>query len=168
MATPAELLRLQRKAERQLIAGYEPEFELDSRRLDALAQWSRTEATATDVDRALAARRRDSGDLAALLSPVASTRIEEERLPLAHADLKVSFIGLVALQDPVRPAVPAAVAECRQAGIRVVMILPLPDGLIPQVLNVCRGGIKCGGRNVFAWSAFGAAGQNHQRKQNGK
>ncbi len=33
-----------------------------------------------------------------------------------------SFIGLLGLADPVRPEVPAAVAECRAAGIRVVMI----------------------------------------------
>lgn len=32
------------------------------------------------------------------------------------------FVGLLALADPVRPQVPDAVAECRAAGIRVVMI----------------------------------------------
>jgi Ca2+-transporting ATPase len=32
------------------------------------------------------------------------------------------FEGLVALADPIRPAVPAAIALCRRAGIRVVMI----------------------------------------------
>lgn len=32
------------------------------------------------------------------------------------------FVGLLGLADPVRPEVPAAVAECRAAGIRVVMI----------------------------------------------
>ncbi|MCU6435806.1 cation-translocating P-type ATPase [Undibacterium sp. Jales W-56] len=32
------------------------------------------------------------------------------------------FLGLVALQDPVRPEVPEAVAQCQAAGIRVVMI----------------------------------------------
>jgi Ca2+-transporting ATPase len=31
-------------------------------------------------------------------------------------------VGLVGLEDPVRPGVPEAVAECRTAGIRVVMI----------------------------------------------
>ncbi len=33
-----------------------------------------------------------------------------------------SLVGLVGLADPLRPTVPAAVAECRSAGIRVVMI----------------------------------------------
>ena len=32
------------------------------------------------------------------------------------------FIGLVGLVDPIRPTVPAAVEECRQAGLRVVMV----------------------------------------------
>jgi Ca2+-transporting ATPase len=32
------------------------------------------------------------------------------------------FLGLVALADPLRPSVPGAIALCRQAGIRVVMI----------------------------------------------
>lgn len=33
-----------------------------------------------------------------------------------------SFLGLIGLADPLRPGVPQAVAECRSAGIRVVMI----------------------------------------------
>jgi Ca2+-transporting ATPase len=32
------------------------------------------------------------------------------------------FLGLVALTDPLRPTVPAAVQDCRTAGIRIVMI----------------------------------------------
>ncbi len=32
------------------------------------------------------------------------------------------FLGFVALADPIRPSVPEAVAQCRRAGIRVVMI----------------------------------------------
>ncbi len=43
-------------------------------------------------------------------------------LPDAQHDFDFDFIGLVALEDPVRPDVPAAIAECRAAGIRVVMI----------------------------------------------
>lgn len=37
-------------------------------------------------------------------------------------DFHFEFLGLLGLADPVRPEVPAAVAECRAAGIRVVMI----------------------------------------------
>jgi Ca2+-transporting ATPase len=43
-------------------------------------------------------------------------------LPDAQHDFDFEFIGLVALEDPVRSDVPAAIAECRAAGIRVVMI----------------------------------------------
>ncbi len=37
-------------------------------------------------------------------------------------DFDFTFLGLIAFEDPVRPEVPGAVAECYQAGIRVIMI----------------------------------------------
>ncbi|MEP7353540.1 MAG: HAD-IC family P-type ATPase, partial [Acidobacteriota bacterium] len=43
-------------------------------------------------------------------------------LPDHQHDFPFQFIGLLALADPVRPTVPAAVRECATAGIRVVMI----------------------------------------------
>jgi Ca2+-transporting ATPase len=45
-----------------------------------------------------------------------------EPLPETQLGFAFEFLGLVGLSDPVRDTVPAAVAECRQAGIRVVMI----------------------------------------------
>jgi len=42
--------------------------------------------------------------------------------PASEHDFDFEFLGLLGLADPVRPEVPAAVAECRAAGIRVVMI----------------------------------------------
>ncbi|MDO9294617.1 cation-translocating P-type ATPase, partial [Bradyrhizobium sp.] len=42
--------------------------------------------------------------------------------PASQHDFAFQFEGLVGLADPLRPSVPAAVAECRSAGIRVVMI----------------------------------------------
>ena len=42
--------------------------------------------------------------------------------PASEHDFDFEFIGLLGLADPVRAQVPAAVAECRAAGIRVVMI----------------------------------------------
>jgi Ca2+-transporting ATPase len=45
-----------------------------------------------------------------------------EDWPASEHDFDFEFIGLLGLADPVRPQVPAAVAECRAAGIRVVMI----------------------------------------------
>ncbi|HJV37464.1 MAG TPA: cation-translocating P-type ATPase [Geothrix sp.] len=53
---------------------------------------------------------------------VARGRYGAADLPEAHHDLDLDFVGLLGLEDPVRPSVPAAVAECRTAGIRVVMI----------------------------------------------
>lgn len=53
---------------------------------------------------------------------VARGRYLANSLPEMHHDLELEFLGLLGLEDPVRPAVPAAVAECRTAGIRVVMI----------------------------------------------
>ena len=42
--------------------------------------------------------------------------------PATEHDFDFEFVGLLGLADPVRTEVPAAVAECRAAGIRVVMI----------------------------------------------
>jgi Ca2+-transporting ATPase len=44
------------------------------------------------------------------------------RLPEGHHDLSFAFLGLIGFEDPLRPTVPAAVAECQAAGVRVVMI----------------------------------------------
>ena len=53
---------------------------------------------------------------------VARGTIEPGELPEAHRELALEFVGLVGFEDPLRENVPAAVAECRTAGIRVVMI----------------------------------------------
>jgi Ca2+-transporting ATPase len=42
--------------------------------------------------------------------------------PAIQHDFEFAFLGLVGLQDPLRPAVPDAVRACREAGIRVAMI----------------------------------------------
>lgn len=43
-------------------------------------------------------------------------------LPSSQQDFDFRFMGLVGLADPVRESVPPAIAECRNAGIRVIMI----------------------------------------------
>jgi P-type Ca2+ transporter type 2C len=53
---------------------------------------------------------------------VAQASFREPRLPRHQHDFEFRFVGLVGLTDPIRPAVPQAVAACREAGIRVVMI----------------------------------------------
>jgi len=39
-----------------------------------------------------------------------------------HATTGLIFIGLVSLQDPPRDEVPQAIADCRAAGVQVVMV----------------------------------------------
>ncbi|CAG1018326.1 partial H+-transporting ATPase, partial [Burkholderiaceae bacterium] len=77
---------------------------------------------------------------------VARAMFPSGALPDAQHDFEFQFIGLVALEDPVRPDVPAAIAECRAAGIRVVMI----TGDHPQTaLSIARqAGLVVGGQAV--------------------
>lgn len=42
--------------------------------------------------------------------------------PSSQHDFDFEFLGLIALADPVRPEVPAALTECRRAGVRVIML----------------------------------------------
>ena len=54
---------------------------------------------------------------------VAKARFTDgDALPGEQHEYDFEFLGLVGLVDPVRPSVPGAVAECYEAGIRVVMI----------------------------------------------
>lgn len=52
------------------------------------------------------------------LIPLAS----DDRLPNHQHNFEFEFVGLIGLEDPVRPTVAPAIAECTEAGIRVVMI----------------------------------------------
>lgn len=71
-------------------------------------------AIAVQVE-ALAARGlRVLGVARALFSP--------HDLPGGQHDFNFEWLGLIGLSDPVRPAVPAAVRQCAEAGIRVIMI----------------------------------------------
>ncbi len=53
---------------------------------------------------------------------VAEAAFSESNLPKGQHDFKFEFLGLVGLEDPVRPTVPAAIGECYTAGMRVIMI----------------------------------------------
>jgi Ca2+-transporting ATPase len=53
---------------------------------------------------------------------VADARFDGDDWPATPQGFAFGFLGLVGLADPLRPTVPAAVRECRSAGIRVVMI----------------------------------------------
>lgn len=53
---------------------------------------------------------------------VARANFELTDLPGQQHDFAYEYIGLVGLADPIRQTVPAAVAECYTAGVRVIMI----------------------------------------------
>lgn len=53
---------------------------------------------------------------------VANARFKGQEWPPLQHDFDFRLLGLIALADPLRPTVPAAIAECQAAGIRVVMI----------------------------------------------
>jgi Ca2+-transporting ATPase len=57
---------------------------------------------------------------------VAATRVvmdvDAQNLPETPRGFDFEYLGLIGFADPLRASVPAAVAECRSAGIRVLMI----------------------------------------------
>jgi P-type Ca2+ transporter type 2C len=53
---------------------------------------------------------------------VAAASFIETDLPDGQHDFDFKFLGLIGMEDPVRPGVAKAIKECHSAGIRVVMI----------------------------------------------
>jgi Ca2+-transporting ATPase len=53
---------------------------------------------------------------------VARARFEGSDFPTLEHDFDFGFVGLLGLADPLRAEIPAAVRQCREAGIRIVMI----------------------------------------------
>ena len=87
-----------------------PEAIMDLCRMDAPAR----EAVAARVSEM-------AGDGLRVLG-VAEARTTDEPLPDDPRAFAFTFVGLVGLADPIRPAVPDAIRACYSAGIRVVMI----------------------------------------------
>jgi P-type Ca2+ transporter type 2C len=73
---------------------------------------------ATDVG----ASARTMADRGLRVLGVAYASIDKAQLPDSQRYFRFGFLGLIGLEDPVRPSVPAAIGECYNAGIRVVMI----------------------------------------------
>ena len=53
---------------------------------------------------------------------IASGTVTKAKLPAAQTDLELHYLGLIGLEDPIRPEVPSAIAECAAAGIEVIVI----------------------------------------------
>ena len=53
---------------------------------------------------------------------VAKSRFDNKSLPQDQHDFRFDFLGLIGFADPIHPTVPAAIKECYNAGIRVIMI----------------------------------------------
>ena len=59
-----------------------------------------------------------------------------------HLEEAMTFAGLVGLHDPPRPEVPSAIARCREAGIRVVMVTgdhPQTGVAVARAIGLARG-----------------------------
>ncbi len=98
------------RASFEIAAKGAPEAIADLCRLDASA---RLNLTASVDDMATAGLR---------VLGVARASFAGKALPETQHGFDFSFVGLVGLSDPLRDSVPAAIRECRTAGIRVVMI----------------------------------------------
>ncbi len=71
---------------------------------------------------------------------VATAKIENQHLPESPRDIAFGYLGLLGFADPLRGNVPAAVAECRSAGVRVIMITgdyPLTASAIATEAGIC-------------------------------
>jgi magnesium-transporting ATPase (P-type) len=82
-----------------------------------------------------AARRRLPGDAEAQDSPARRGQIERE----------LTFVGLVAMLDPPRPQVAAAVGQCHDAGIRLIVVSgdhALTTTQIARRVGIGRGGLQ--------------------------
>lgn len=53
---------------------------------------------------------------------VARAEFKPAQMPEIQHDFDFRYLGLIGLEDPVRPSVPAAIEQCYSAGVRVVMI----------------------------------------------
>jgi P-type Ca2+ transporter type 2C len=114
--------------------------ELLARCMDA--EWDGERRPLTDRVRAEIERVND--DLAAQglrVLAVARRELDTSRPAQREAESRLTFLGLVAMLDPPRPEVSAAVSQCTRAGIRVVMVTgdhPLTAESIARRVGIVR------------------------------
>ena len=83
--------------------------------------------------------------------------------PVSPRAFAFEFLGLVGLADPLRPTVPAAVRECRSAGIRVVMI----TGDYPQTAAAIAAAAGLEDGAVMTGAGLEAIGEDELRRRIG-
>jgi Ca2+-transporting ATPase len=83
---------------------------------------------------------------------VAQARFSGEKWPAIAHEFEFKFIGLLGLADPLRIEIPDAVAQCRTAGIRVVMI----TGDYPATASAIAAQAKLDGGEVLTGDALAA------------
>ncbi|HZS00413.1 MAG TPA: cation-transporting P-type ATPase [Chloroflexota bacterium] len=66
--------------------------------------------------------RRGLRVLAIAARPIAALAHTANGWPVEEVERELTLLGLLAMEDPPRPEVPAALATCRRAGVRVVMV----------------------------------------------
>ncbi|MGO9308553.1 MAG: cation-translocating P-type ATPase [Spirochaetia bacterium] len=86
---------------------------------EAIADLCHFDARATE---SLAGEVHEMADRGLRVIGVARAGFGEAELPDIQHEFVFEFIGLIGLEDPIRPTVPAAIAECAGAGITPVMI----------------------------------------------
>lgn len=52
----------------------------------------------------------------------ATCQMQETKMPESQEEFHLTWLGLIALEDPIRPEVNDAVKQCRDAGVKVMMI----------------------------------------------
>jgi Ca2+-transporting ATPase len=119
---------------------------------EAIADLCHLHAAAQEVVRAHVAEMGADG---LRVLAVARAWFAAGELPSIQHDFDFELLGLVALADPVRAGVPAAVAECAAAGVRVLMITgdaPETARAIARTIGIGDGHALLTGRELDALS----------------
>ena len=78
---------------------------------------------------------------------VAQATHHDAQMPACAEDFSFSWLGLIGLADPLRDEVPEAMEQCRQAGIRVIMVtgdFPLTARVIADQAGMAPGEVLTG------------------------
>lgn len=74
-----------------------------------------------------------------------------KNLPAGQEDIGFTFLGLIGLEDPIRPEVPKAIEQCKRAGIQVMMItgdFPVTAQSIANQIGLPSGGLVFSGGDL--------------------